>query len=199
MKGPQNKPSREGSVPAVSPTDGTRPPERRVPPLGASYPRPIQKKKKRARARRARRDSSLAPRASTRRAVSSGSCARRHRSVASAFCGPQSERLRSYWFVAGRGLTTRAPVRRGLETAPKRDSRNFFCFFFSFARKPLLGPPAAFGSRRLFVRGRQHSRLFVSRLSLCAYQSTKRLLLPPSTTRGRSRRGAREASALAGV
>lgn len=162
------------------------------------YPRPI-KKKKNARARRARRDSSLAPRASTRRAVSSGSCARRHRSVASAFCGPQSERLRSYWFVAGRGLTTRAPVRRGLETAPKRDSRNFFCFFFSFARKPLLGPPAAFGSRRLFVRGRQHSRLFVSRLSLCAYQSTKRLLLPPSTTRGRSRRGAREASALAGV
>lgn len=88
------------------------------------------KKKKRARARRARRDSSLAPRASTRRAVSSGSCARRHRSVASAFCGPQSERLRSYWFVAGRGLTTRAPVRRGLETAPKRDSRFFFNFFF---------------------------------------------------------------------
>ena len=71
--------------------------------------------------------------------------------------------------------------------------------FFFRSRGNLLGPPAAFGSRRLFVRGRQHSRLFVSRLSLCAYQSTKRLLLPPSTTRGRSRRGAREASALAGV
>ena len=179
----------------MSPTDGTRPQERRVPPLGASYILARSKKKKNARARRARRDSSLAPRASTRRAVSSGSCARRHRSVASAFCGPQSERLRSYWFVAGRGLTTRAPVRRGLETAPKRDSR----FFFFRSRGFLLGPAAAFGSRRLFVRGRQHSRLFVSRLSLCAYQSTKRLLLPPSTTRGRSRRGAREASALAGV
>ena len=51
MKGPQNKPSREGSVPAVSPTDGTRPPERRVPPLGTSSS-PDFKKKKRARARR---------------------------------------------------------------------------------------------------------------------------------------------------
>ena len=104
------------------------------------YPRPIKKKKTRARARRPRRDSSLAPRASTRRAVSSGSCARRHRSVASAFCGPQSERLRSYWFVAGRGLTTRAPVRRGLETAPKRDSRFFFDFFFVRAETSSVRP-----------------------------------------------------------
>ena len=198
MKGPQNKPSREGSVPAVSPTDGTRPPERRVPPLGTSSSPDLKKKNARARAALAGIRASLP-------APPHGGLF--HQAAAHGVTDPSRQRSaarRANVCVhtgSSRGAGLLPEPRCGAAWKRRRNAtRDFFLiFFFSFARKPLLGPPAAFGSRRLFVRGRQHSRLFVSRLSLCAYQSTKRLLLPPSTTRGRSRRGAREARALAGV
>ena len=183
----------------MSPTDGTRPPERRVPPLGASYPRPIQKKKKTS--ARAPRSPGFEPRSPR---LHTAGCFIRQLRTASPIRRVSVLRPaeRTFAFIlVRRGARAYYPSPGAARLGNGAETRleNFFCFFFSFARKPLLGPPAAFGSRRLFVRGRQHSRLFVSRLSLCAYQSTKRLLLPPSTTRGRSRRGAREASALAGV